>query len=432
MNEILKILLETEYVLLLRRRRTRTTTRGKSRFHPRPPPRRKFSFFSSRINEKIVLRVAQKKDMGERKCRKNVISLWWFLLEFDTLNIMHTNSSFFLSPPLSCCVVVVRKMTTLNETTTLMKKATLTTKKRKRKRTRKFDDDVFSLLQKPNANTKRMKMKNDEKEETNTNLLGILVEATDCASPLAQTKTTKKDDESTPPPLPFPSRNPPPLETDKNDDDDDENFELENIQNSKIEEEDQKEAKRRSNAPQPDEEEKEELKEETTFTTTKTSSIIDDEATTTIESIAKAAPKQGLKMFVQWLDALVFDLKSRAATLKRSKKRAQKAFLRMQKEEKKKYVFLETASAKTKGTKKIKKNIKSTRDLKMLRALEDFWGVELSETEKSLERARATLKAHTLMLAVEKDDERAILASAVAFYRTSFGLISERVVVKRE
>ena len=272
-----------------------------------------------------------------------------------------------------------------------------------------------------------MKMKND----FNTNLLGILVEATDCASPLLQTKTTKNNDESTPPPLPFPSRNPPPLETDKNDDDDDENFELENIQNSKIEEEDQKEAKRRSNAPQPDEEEKEK-EEETTFTTTKTSSIIDDEATTTIESIAKAAPKQGLKMFVQWLDALVFDLKSRAATLKRSKKRAQKAFLRMQKEEKKKYVFLETASAKTKGTKKIKKNIKSTRDLKMLRALEDFWGVELSETEKSLERARATLKAHTLMLAVENDDEKAILASAVAFYRTSFGLISEHVVVKRE
>jgi hypothetical protein len=210
---------------------------------------------------------------------------------------------------------------------------------------------------------------------------------------------------------------------------------LENIQNSKIEEEDQKEAKRRSNAQQPDEEEKEELKEEeeTTFTTTKTSSIIDDEATKTIESIAKAAPKQGLKMFVQWLDALVFDLKSRAATLKRSKKRAQKAFLRMQKEEKKKYGFsLESASAKTKGTKKIKKNInKSTRDLKMLRALEDFWGVELSETEKSLERARATLKAHTLMLTVEKNDEKAILASAVAFYRTSYGLISEHVV-KRE
>ena len=326
-------------------------------------------------------------------------------------------------------------MTTLNETTTL------TTTKRKRKRTKKFDDeDDASSLQKPNANNaKRMKMKNDEKEETKTNLLGILVEATDCASPLVQIKTTKKDDESTPPPLPFPSRNPPPpLETDKNDDDD-ENFELENIQNSKIEEEeDQKEAKRRSNAQQPDEEELKELKEEeeeeTTFTTTKTSGIIDDEATTAIESIAKAAPKQGLKMFVQWLDALVFDLKSRAATLKRSKKRAQKAFLRMQKEEKKKYGFsLESASAKTKGTKKIKKNInKSTRDLKMLRALEDFWGVELSETEKSLERARATLKAHTLMLAVEKDDERAILASAVAFYRTSFGLISERVVVKRE
>ena len=314
-------------------------------------------------------------------------------------------------------------MTTSMNATTSEKSTT----KRKRKRTKKFDD--ASLLQKPNTTTKRMKMKND----FNTNLLGILVEATDCASPLLQTKTTKNDDKSTPPPLPFPSRNPPPLETDKNDDDD-ENFELENIQNSKIEEEDQKEAKRRSNAPQPDEEEKEELKEEeeTTFTTTKTSSIIDDEATTAIESIAKAAPKQGLKMFVQWLDALVFDLKSRAATLKRSKKRAQKAFLRMQKEEKKKYVLLETASAKTKGTKKIKKSIKSTRDLKMLRALEDFWGVELSETEKSLERARATLKAHTLMLAVEKDDEKAILASAVAFYRTSFGLISEHVVVKRE
>lgn len=315
-------------------------------------------------------------------------------------------------------------MTTSMNATTSEKSTT----KRKRKRTKKFDD--ASLLQKPNTTTKRMKMKND----FNTNLLGILVEATDCASPLLQTKTTKNDDESTPPPLPFPSRNPPPLETDKNDDDD-ENIELENIQNSKIEEEDQKEeekeAKRRSNAPQPDEEEKEK-EEETTFTTTKTSSIIDDEATTTIESIAKAAPKQGLKMFVQWLDALVFDLKSRAATLKRSKKRAQKAFSRMQKEEKKKYVFLETASAKTKGTKKIKKNIKSTRDLKMLRALEDFWGVELSETEKSLERARATLKAHTLMLAVENDDEKAILASAVAFYRTSFGLISEHVVVKRE
>ena len=35
------------------------------------------------------------------------------------------------------------------------------------------------------------------------------------------------------------------------------------------------------------------------------------------------------------------------------------------------------ASAKTKGTKKIKKNIKSTRDLKMLR-FGRFWGVELS------------------------------------------------------
>ena len=69
MNEILKILLETEYVLLLRRRRTRTTTRGKSRFHPRPPPRRKFSFFSSRINEKIVLRVAEER-YGEKLSKK--------------------------------------------------------------------------------------------------------------------------------------------------------------------------------------------------------------------------------------------------------------------------------------------------------------------------------------------------------------------------
>ena len=51
MNEILKILLETEYVLL---RRTRTRTRGTSRFHPRPPPRRKFSFFSSCSREKSI------------------------------------------------------------------------------------------------------------------------------------------------------------------------------------------------------------------------------------------------------------------------------------------------------------------------------------------------------------------------------------------
>jgi len=315
---------------------------------------------------------------------------------------------------------------------------------RRRKRTRKFEEANHrdaSLLQKPNITTnkrKRMKMKNEndakktrttlkEEEETNTNLLGILVEATDCASPLLGTKTT--NDESTPLP-------PPPLETDKNDDPENiiiEKKKVEHIQNSKIEEdkkEEKEEAKRRSDAPQPDEEKEEELKEETTFTMTTTSSIIDDDEATTIESIAKAAPKQGLKMFVRWLDALVFDLKSRAATLKRSKKRAQKAFLRMQKEEKKYVSSLETASAKTKGTKKIKKN-KSTRDLEMLHALEDFLGVELSETEKSLERARATLKAHKLMLAVE-NDEKAILASAVAFYRTSFGLISEHVVVKRE
>lgn len=380
----------------------------------------------------VLIVVVERYGENVEKCLVIFPLSLWSLLGFDTLTIMQQNFFFqtrrknlHFCPPLLCCVV--RKMTTLMNATTSEKSTT----KRKRKRTKKFDD--ASLLQKPNTTTKRMKMKNDfnaktTKEETNTNLLGILVEATDCASPLLQTKTTKNDDKSTPPP---------PLDFDKNDDDEniiiEKKNKLEKIQNSKIEEEDQKEeekeAKRRSNAPQPDEEEKEK-EEETTFTT-KTSSIIDDEATKTIESIAKAAPKQGLKMFVQWLDALVFDLKSRAATLKRSKKRAQKAFLRMQKEEKKKYVFLETASAKTKGTKKIKKNIKSTRDLKMLRALEDFWGVELSETEKSLERARATLKAHTLMLTVEKNDEKAILASAVAFYRTSFGLISEHVV-KRE
>ena len=113
------------------------------------------------------------------------------------------------------------------------------------------------------------------------------------------------------------------------------------------------------------------------------------------------------------------------------------------------------------------------RDLKMLHALEDFWGVELNETEKSLERARATLKAHKLMLTDDenkgedeekgettnhlnkskaeeeeeettpkeaanntnnnketttesssgkKQREQTILASAVAFYRTSLGL----------
>ena len=168
-----------------------------------------------------------------------------------------------------------------------------------------------------------------------------------------------------------------------------------------------------------------------------------------IESIAKAKPKQGLIMFVQWLDVLVFDLKSRVATLKRSKKRAQKAFLRVLKEEKKSSSSSSTNAANNK------------RDLKMLHTLEDFWGVELNETEKSLERARATLDAHKLMLmeedkeeetntnplgvvkkapagtAVEdkndgnedreeeeggKEREKSILASAVAFYRTSLGL----------
>ena len=50
MNEIFKILLETDCVLL---RRTRTR-RTRNRFHPRPPPRRKFSFFSSCSREKSI------------------------------------------------------------------------------------------------------------------------------------------------------------------------------------------------------------------------------------------------------------------------------------------------------------------------------------------------------------------------------------------
>ena len=44
------------------------------------------------------------------------LSLKWFLLGFDTLTIMHTNSSFFLSDLHFCLLlVVVRKMTTLND-----------------------------------------------------------------------------------------------------------------------------------------------------------------------------------------------------------------------------------------------------------------------------------------------------------------------------
>ena len=155
-------------------------------------------------------------------------------------------------------------------------------------------------------------------------------------------------------------------------------------------------------------------------------------------------------MFVQWLEVLVFDLKSRVATLKRSKKRAQKAFLRVLKEEKKCSSSSSSANA-----------ANNKRDLKMLHTLEDFWDVELNETEKSLERARATLDAHKLMLTEEdkeeetntnplgvvkkapaetrvedkkdgnedreeeeggKEREKSILASAVAFYRTSLGL----------
>ena len=69
--------------------------------------------------------------MSKTRLSFSSLSLKWFLLGFDTLTIMHTNSSFFLSdlhfcPPLSCRCWW-RKMTTLNETTTLRK--------------RDFDDD---------------------------------------------------------------------------------------------------------------------------------------------------------------------------------------------------------------------------------------------------------------------------------------------------
>ena len=54
--------------------------------------------------------------MSKTRLSFSSLSLKWFLLGFDTLTIMHTNSSFFLSdlhfcPPPAC---VVRKMTTLN------------------------------------------------------------------------------------------------------------------------------------------------------------------------------------------------------------------------------------------------------------------------------------------------------------------------------
>ena len=98
MNEIFKILLETDCVLL---RRTRTR-RTRSRFHPRPPPRRKFSFFSSCSREKSIERSREERFGGEKMSKTCLsfshLSLFtWFLLGFDTLTIMHTNSSFFLS-----------------------------------------------------------------------------------------------------------------------------------------------------------------------------------------------------------------------------------------------------------------------------------------------------------------------------------------------
>ena len=68
MNEILKILLETEYVLL---RRTRTRTKQEVVFIlVLLLVVNSLSFL--RVNEKRVSRVAEKKDTGERKCRKHV------------------------------------------------------------------------------------------------------------------------------------------------------------------------------------------------------------------------------------------------------------------------------------------------------------------------------------------------------------------------
>ena len=300
------------------------------------------------------------------------------------------------------------------------------------------------------------KREEEENAGEGTNLLGFLIEATDCASPVT---------------------------TDKR----------ETIQNSKTSSDDMKEEAKTTTKSENDDtsteaKEKEENKEEdkgilrTTRTPPPEPRCVGGAVTTTsaaarvagappsmeeedetadeallledenaiIESIAKAKPKRGVIMFVQWLELLVFDLKSRVATLKRSKKRAQKAFLRVLKEEKKCSSSSSSANA-----------ANNKRDLKMLHTLEDFWDVELNETEKSLERARATLDAHKLMLTEEdkeeetntnplgvvkkapaetrvedkkdgnedreeeeggKEREKSILASAVAFYRTSLGL----------
>ena len=88
-DEIFKILLETEYVLL---RRTKRTARGTRRFHPYPP----LSFLPLIICEKRVLRVVVVVvvDMG-RKCRKMTRVIFWCLLGFDTLTITHHTEFFF-------------------------------------------------------------------------------------------------------------------------------------------------------------------------------------------------------------------------------------------------------------------------------------------------------------------------------------------------
>ena len=67
--------------------------------------------------------------MSKTRLSFSSLSLKWFLLGFDTLTIMHTNSSFFLSDLHFCLLlVVVRKMTTLNESDDVDEK-------------RDFDDD---------------------------------------------------------------------------------------------------------------------------------------------------------------------------------------------------------------------------------------------------------------------------------------------------
>ena len=166
-----------------------------------------------------------------------------------------------------------------------------------------------------------------------------------------------------------------------------------------------------------------------------------------VEDIAKSDPQSALRNFIAWLDMLVFDLKSRVALLKRSKKRAQKAYMRV--------------STKIEEENKDDPNglgiyrLRNSKDLRSLKTLEEAWGVELDETEKSLDRTRNILKAHRLILLecskdtksfastptkqqqqqtvreeIGKEDvaqqqrRRAALASAVSFYQTALNLIT--------